>query len=384
MAMYESSSVLALTDLGLEQVSQVGGKCANLGELIRAGLPVPPGFAITTEAFDRFVAQDGLAVHADRVRATLDWSDMAGTRRATGALRDRALRVPLPPGLADAVARAYWQLGALTGREDPPVAVRSSAIAEDSTDVSFAGVQDSFLWLRGLPAVLDGIRRCFASYFNPEALSYRREHHADAGGLSVAVQYMVDAWVAGVMFTLNPATGDPSTVAIEASWGLGTAVVNGEITPDYFLYSKIAREVVRHEIQFKTVEHVPDPRAGGVHARPVPPRRQSQSCLSTEEVTQLAQLAHRAEGHYGRHQDLEWAIARRLEPTGGIYLLQSRPETVWSRRARSAGARPVAEGQGPTRDDAETAKAKAGTENAVSRITGYLAGGRFPGVGTRG
>lgn len=380
--MYDSSPVLSLTDLGLEHVSRVGGKCANLGELIRAGLPVPPGFALTTDAFDRFLAQDGLAEEADRVRAALDWSDTGDLRRAAEALRERALRMPLPDGLTDAVARAYWQLGALTGREDPPVAVRSSAIAEDSPDVSFAGVQDSFLWLRGLPAILDGIRRCFASYFNPEALSYRRKRGADAGGLSVAVQYMVDAWVAGVMFTLNPATGDPSTVAIEGSWGLGTTVVNGEITPDYFLYSKITRDVVNREVRFKTVEHIPNPHANGVHARPVPPRRQNQPCLSTDEVDQLAQLAQRAERHYSRHQDLEWAIARQLEPTGGIYVLQSRPETVWSRRDR--GRQPAFEASSQVGEDEISEPAKAGTDNAVSRITGYLAGGSFPGVRTRG
>lgn len=383
MVMYDSPAVYFLADIGLEQVPLVGGKCANLGELIRAGLPVPPGFAITTAAFDQFIAQHDLAGEADGVRAALDWSHTAEVHRAAGALRERARRTPLPEGITDAVARAYWQLGALTGREDPPVAVRSSAVAEDSPDLSFAGVQDSFLWLRGLPAVLDGIRGCFASYFNPEALTYRREHGADSGGLSVAVQYMVDAWVAGVMFTVNPATGDPSTVAIEASWGLGTAVVNGEITPDYFLYSKITREIVRRDIRFKTVEYVPDALAGGVHARPVPPRRQGQACLSTEELTQLAQLGHRAERHYGRHQDLEWAVARQLEPTGGIYLLQSRPETVWSRRSRARSAQPMPDGQWPGRRDADSEQ-PAGATSAVSRITGYLSAGRFRGARPRG
>lgn len=372
------SSVLSLTDLGLRDVPLVGGKSANLGELIRAGLPVPPGFTLTTEAFNRFIAQEGLSRDADQMRASLDWADMAGVRRAAAKLRERALHMPLPEGLTEAVGRAYWRLGALTGQEDPPVAVRSSAVAEDSPDLSFAGVQDSFLWLRGLSAVLDGIRGCFASYFNPEALTYRRERGAAAGGLSVAVQCMVDAWAGGVMFTLNPATGDPSTVAIEGSWGLGTAVVNGDVTPDHFLYSKITNEVVRREIHFKTVEYIRDPR-GGVHLHPVPPRRQSQACLTPEEVAELARLARAVERHYGSHQDLEWAIARQRDPSNPVWLLQSRPETVWSRRPRPSAVQSTDQ---PGVQPAEQQDAAA--PNAVSRITGFLTGGRLPGASARG
>jgi hypothetical protein len=187
--------VVAFDALGVEDVELVGGKNANLGELTGAGFPVPPGFAVTTHAHEA--------------------------------------------GLTDEVAAAIVDGCGLLG--DVPVAVRSSAVAEDMPDASFAGVQDTYLWLRGADAVLDGVRRCWASYWNAEAVAYRKEHGVAAGGMCVAVQRMVDARVAGVMFTLNPVSGDPSTIAIDASWGLGVTVVGGEVTPDSFLVSKVTR-----------------------------------------------------------------------------------------------------------------------------------------------
>ena len=157
-----------------------------------------------------------------------------------------------------AVGEAYTELGRRVGRTDPPVAVRSSAIAEDMPEASFAGVQDTYLWISGLEAVLDDIRRCWASYLNPEAVAYREAHGITRGGMGVAVQSMVDARVAGVMFTLNPVSGDRSSIAIDASYGLGVSVVGGEVTPDSFLVSKVTREIVRRQIGAKATEIVAD------------------------------------------------------------------------------------------------------------------------------
>jgi pyruvate,water dikinase len=266
----------------------VGGKCANLGELTCAGFPVPPGFAVTTAAYER-----------DDIDA--------------------------------AVAEAYAELGRVTGRADPPVAVRSSAIAEDMPDASFAGVQDTYLWICGLEAVLDGVRRCWASYHNPEATAYREAHGITRGGMSVAVQYMVDARVAGVMFTLNPVSGDRSSIAIDASYGLGVSVVGGEVTPDSFLVSKVTREIVRRQIGAKATEVVADPEARETITRAVSEDRQAQASLSDEEIGRLAEIGRRIETHYARPQDVEWAIDRDL---GELFILQSRPETVWSNRPR--------------------------------------------------
>jgi pyruvate,water dikinase len=273
-------------ELHLDQVELVGGKCANLGELTQAGFPVPPGFAVTTAAYER-------------------------------------------DDIEESVAAAYAELGRRVQRADPPVAVRSSAIAEDMPDASFAGVQDTYLWICGLDAVLDSIRRCWGSFFNPEAVSYREMHGITRGGMSVAVQYMVDARVAGVMFTLNPVSGDPSSIAIDASYGLGITVAGGEVTPDSFLVSKVTREIVRRQIGAKEIEVVADPSAGTTVTRDVPQDLRAQASLTDEEIGRLAELGRQVEAHYGRPQDLEWAIDRHL---GELFLLQARPETVWSRR----------------------------------------------------
>lgn len=279
---------IAFEELRAGQVELVGGKCANLGELTGAGFPVPPGFAVTTAAYER-------------------------------------------DDIAAAVAEAYEELGRRVGRPDPPVAVRSSAIAEDMPDASFAGVQDTYLWICGLDAVLDGIRRCWGSIHNPEAVAYREAHGITRSGMSVAVQYMVDARVAGVMFTLNPVSGDRSSIAIDASYGLGVSVVGGEVTPDSFLVSKVTHEIVRRQIGAKATEVVADPAAATTVTRNVPEELRGQPSLNDDEIGRLAQIGRRIETHYGHPQDVEWAIDRQL---GELFILQTRPETVWSRKPR--------------------------------------------------
>jgi len=238
----------------------------------------------------------------------------------------------MPVEVASDIATAYAALGRRIGRDEPPVAVRSSAVAEDAADASFAGVQDTYLWLSGVDEVLRGVQRCWASYFNPEAIAYRAQHTGARAGMSVAVQYMVDARVAGVMFTLNPVSGDPSSIAIDASYGLGTTVVGGEVTPDSFLVSKVTRKVVRSALGEKEIECVAAASGSGTTIKEVDADRRARPCLEPAEIETLVDLARRVEAHYGRHQDLEWAIDRRL---GEVFLLQSRPETVWSQKRRT-------------------------------------------------
>jgi pyruvate,water dikinase len=303
-------------ELGIADVPRVGGKCASLGEMTKAGFPVPPGFAVSTRAFDEVVGP-------------LDREDVE-------ELRERVRSIELPEEVAAAIRDAYAALGKGVGSDDPPVAVRSSAVAEDSAEGSFAGLQDTYLWLSGADVVLDGVRRCWASYFNAEALAYREKTGAEAEGMAVAVQYMVDARAAGVMFTLNPVSGDQSTIAIDAAWGLGEGVVSGEVTPDSYLYSKVTRELVKSEVGDKAKECLADPDAGGTRMGDVEDERRTRLCLAEEQVAALAELADRALKHYGAHQDLEWAIDR----DGELFLLQSRPETVWSRKERGRIADP--------------------------------------------
>ena len=297
-------AVVSFRSLGLQDLARAGGKAAHLGDLLRAGFPVPQGFAITTEAFEAVVGEN--------------------------VERSVVESLEVPPGIADEIRHGYAQLGA----GDPPVAVRSSAVAEDAADASFAGMQSTYLYMRGADDVLAAVRRCWASYFNPEAIAYRTRR-SGAPGMSVAVQLMVDPRAAGVLFTLNPVSGDRSSIAIEASYGLGVTVVGGEVTPDSYLYSKVTREPLRVQIGTKEVECVPA-EGGGTAMHPVAEELRTRPCLEDAELLQLVELGRDVERHYGRPQDLEWAIER---ATGALFLLQARPETVWTPRrvARESG-----------------------------------------------
>ncbi|MBX6389523.1 MAG: PEP/pyruvate-binding domain-containing protein [Frankia sp.] len=304
----------------------VGGKCASLGELTAAGLAVPPGFAVTVEAFAAVGAAVGLTGpalpdHPPEVAAAL----------LTAA--------ELPAGLADEVVAAYAELCRLTGRAalDLPVAVRSSAVAEDGAAASFAGQQETWLWTVGPDEVLARLRDCWASLFTPQAVAYRarlpRERVADATRIAVGVQAMVTAEVAGVAFTVSPRTGDRSVVVVNASWGLGQAVVAGEVTPDEFWLSKADLAVTARRIATKARQCRPAPDGRGVVMVDVPAGRQDAPSLDDAQLRAVAELAMAAERHYGgAPQDVEWALGRGPDGASRLYLLQSRPETTWRER----------------------------------------------------
>ena len=246
-----------------------GGKSACLGELIAAEIPVPPGFAVSSEASE---------------------------------------------GDLEQVAVAYLALG------EPPVAVRSSAGGEDSAEATFAGLQDTFLWVRGAERVCQAVRHCWASLDNPEAVAYRaRLGDERKAAMGVTVQVMVDAAVSGVMFTCNPLTGDPSTVVVNASWGLGLAVVGGEVTPDEYRISKVTGELLQRTIGPKLIEYGPD-----AERSDVPAERREVACLDEQQLGALLELGRRVEHHFGGHQDVEWAT----DADGELFALQSRPVTV--------------------------------------------------------
>jgi len=348
--------VCSLVGLGSEDRPAVGGKGASLGELAAAGVRVPPGFVVTTVAFERAMA--GLDPDRSIVRevAGLDPDDHGTVAGVTAGVRERVRSAPLPGELAAAIAAAYRVLGREgdLGREGVapaggarrdgaiPVAVRSSATAEDSAEASFAGLQDTYLWVRGEDAVVDRVRACWASLYSVESVSYRRRRGLpeEALAMAVVVQRMVDARCSGVMFTRSPTTGDRSVVAIEASWGLGSAVVSGLVTPDTYVANKVTGELLERTVASKHRQHRPDPAGQGVVDAEVPEKLRDRPCLSDEEVGALLRAARRVEEHYGSAQDVEWAIA--AEPDGGLFLLQSRPETVWSNRASEPVATPKA------------------------------------------
>jgi pyruvate,water dikinase len=217
--------------------------------------------------------------------------------------------------------------------------VRSSAIGEDSAEATFAGQQESYLWVRGTDAVCQAVRDCWISLYSPTSVSYRaRLERAPEPAMGVTIQRMVDAEVSGVMFTCNPVSGDPSMVAINASWGLGLAVVGGEVTPDDYLVSKVTHEVVRERVQHKPVEYLSDPRGYGAIEVEVAPERRDLACLNHEALAALVDVARRVERHFGCHQDIEWAIARGAQPPQGLFVVQSRPVTGVRKRTPSPPA----------------------------------------------
>ncbi|HTV78374.1 MAG TPA: PEP/pyruvate-binding domain-containing protein [Steroidobacteraceae bacterium] len=336
MTSNDSALVGWFADLSLADRPQVGGKGGSLGELARAGIDVPPGFVVKTAAFEGFLAFAEREAPLRALVEGIDPDDLSGVAALSRRLRARIESAPLPRELADAIGRAYDKLNAT---HHGAVAVRSSATTEDAVDASFAGLQDTYLWVPSLAETLDRVRSCWGSLYSVESITYRRRHgfaERDVA-MAVVVQTMVDARTAGVMFTRSPLTGDRSVMAIEGSWGLGSAVVGGEVTPDRWVVGKITGEISVREISDKQICHVPM-EAGGTRSVAVEESRRQAPCMSDAELDALRLIGRRVERHYGRPQDIEWAVDRH---TGAILLLQSRPETVWSSREAAPTATPV-------------------------------------------
>ncbi|SDN06717.1 pyruvate, water dikinase [Geodermatophilus siccatus] len=279
--------VVPLRDLDAGDLAQAGGKAANLGELIGAGFPVPDGFCVTTDAYAELAEAAGLADLLDDPAA-----DLARTAR------ERILAAPVPAHVAEAVAAAYAELG-----ESVPVAVRSSATAEDLPFASFAGQQDTYLDVVGTDAVLDAVHRCWASLWTDRAVVYRARNGIDSATtrLAVVVQRMVPASVAGVMFTANPVTGRRTETVVDAAPGLGEAVVSGSVDPDHVVLDSGTGTVLER-------------RPGGGR----------EACLTDGQLRELVRLGARVQEHYGRPQDTEWAI----DADGTLWLTQARPVTT--------------------------------------------------------
>jgi pyruvate,water dikinase len=319
-----------LAELRASDADEFGGKSANLGELLAAGIPVPPGFALGARAFCAFVEETGLGGMIAAALERASTGDVEAVSTASKTIGEAMRFAPLPAEVRGEISRRYDELSAALGGEREPVAVRSSALGEDSQEASHAGQQESFLWVRGLEQVCDAVRDCWVSLYTPHAISYRAA--LGAGGaepaMGVAVQLMVDAEISGVLFTCNPVSGDPSMLALNASWGLGIAVVSGEVTPDDFLVSKVTGEVVRQTVSAKHVEYVPDPAGRGTVRVEVPAERRDEPCLGEAQLAALLDVARLVERHFGTHQDVEWALARGRPLPEALLVLQARPVTT--------------------------------------------------------
>lgn len=318
----------------------LGGKCASLVTMTAAGMRVPPGFAVTTALYDAFLAASGISAEIREQLDSLDPADVTAVEAVSQRIRDAICAREVPAELREQVVTAYARL---QSRFDEPVsvAVRSSATAEDLPDASFAGQQDTYLWLTDLDSVLEHVRRCWASLYTSRAILYRLRNGVAEEGLSmaVAVQKMVNSRVAGVAITMNPSTGDRSKITVDASYGVGEMVVSGQVTPDNIVLDKVMLTVVSETTGDKHAELVPDATTGALVEREVEESRRRRRCLAPEELTAVAAMTKQAEKHYRCPQDVEWAIDADLPPGENVLLLQSRPETVHSSKPKAPQVR---------------------------------------------
>jgi pyruvate,water dikinase len=331
-----SPYVLWIDDPAASGSRLLGGKFGSLAEMTQAGFAVPPGFGITTTAYRHFLDSAGLAERAQQVRAQAATADLATITALSAEFTAAIESAPLPADLEEAVRGAYAELERRTGAGSLPVAVRSSGESEDLAGASFAGQYDTYLWVRGADEVLTYLRKCWAGMFGTTVLTYRPDGDISIvtadHAICVGVQQMVEARSAGVMFTLDPVTGDRSKVVIEGCWGLGEGVVKGDITPTRYSVDKVTFEIVARALTRQEMQYRFDPSTKAVGLLPVDDDRQDAPCLEDGHIDELARLAKRIERHRGAPQDIEWAVSE----AGDVHVLQVRPETVWSQRKPEA------------------------------------------------
>jgi len=314
--------VVPFDRIGMDDIPRVGGKNASLGELIRSGIRVPPGFALTVAFYRRFIESNALKEYISQQLASLDTSNVEDLEKAGRNIRSKILSSEFPPELRKAISYGY---ATLCNGEEVSVAVRSSATAEDLADASFAGQQDTYLNVVGADRVEECTKRCIASLFTDRAISYRAKKGFDhmQVGLSIGIQRMVNSDSAGVMFTIDPDSGNENVIVMDSSWGLGESVVGGKVVPDKFFVAKKNGCIVGRSLGLKEVYAKHDSKGTTFVSTPAEDR--IKFSLTEEQILRLADLARKIEQHYGRPMDIEWA-------TEGpdIFILQARPETVQS------------------------------------------------------
>ncbi len=358
--MAESRLVLWLEEVGKENHELVGGKAAGLGELIKAGIPVPPGFVVTSEAYRLFIKETGIASYIKHVLETVITSGKPEEyEKASELIRSKFVRTSMPHKIREEIIEAYRELARRVGVDKPRVAVRSSATVEDLPEASFAGQQETYLNVEGEEEVVEHVKKAWASLWTARALSYRdalNVPHENAY-MAVVVQKMVNSRSSGVMFTLHPVTGEEDKIVIEAIWGLGEYIVGGKVTPDSYVVDKSTREIISRRISRKEKGLFYDPRLKRNVEIKLPDNEEELKklmerhpdiaeaimkfniepeapALSDEEVKELARMGLRVEEYFGQHMDIEWAIDMEIDPPNNIFLVQARPETVWSKRKR--------------------------------------------------
>ncbi|MDD1678490.1 MAG: phosphoenolpyruvate synthase [Methanomicrobiales archaeon] len=311
-------NILTLKEITKDDISLVGGKGASLGEMTSVGLPVPPAFVITAQAYRKFLIESGIEDELFGYLENVDVEDTDALETASVRAKQIIMNAPMLEYLKTEIKKAYQAMG-----KNAVVAVRSSATAEDLPGASFAGQQETFLNVQGTEDLLEAVQKCWASLFTPRAIYYRsRQGFEDRQvNIAVVVQRMVPSEKAGVMFTSHPVTGEPETI-VEGSWGLGEAIVSGSVSPDKYVYDRRKGKVIDQVIGTKKIAIISAGKKGTEEVE-LPPEKQESSALSEEEVKKLAEYGAIAENHYGNPQDVEWAIVK-----DEIYILQSRPITT--------------------------------------------------------
>jgi pyruvate,water dikinase len=345
--------IIWIEQLRKDDVNLAGGKGANLGELVSIGVPVPPGFVVTTHAYKKFLKVTKLEEKIMSILRGLNVNDTVALDEASNKIRRMILEAPIPEDVENAIREAYRELSKRLKIDNPLVAVRSSASAEDLPEASFAGQQETYLNVKGEDEVVDKVKSCWASLFTPRAIFYRVQHGIDhqKAAMAVVVQKMVNSRSSGVMFTLHPVTGDTNVIVIESSWGLGEAIVGGRVTPDEIVVDKRTLRIVDKKINKKEVMIVYDVEKGENVVVKVPEDMAEKPSISDEEAIILAKYGLQIEKHYGNPMDIEWAIDKDLPSPNNIFIVQARHETVWSRRLREA---PRAEERSITERASET------------------------------
>jgi pyruvate,water dikinase len=334
------SDVLWFETVRNTDVPIVGGKNASLGEMINAGMPVPPGFAVTAYAYEKFIKQTRIAKKIYQIigETVTDPNNPKQYDVASKKIRELIEKTTMPPKIASSIKAAYKKLNTRVNLKDAFVAVRSSATAEDLPDASFAGQQETYLNVKGSEELLEKVVKCWSSLFTPRAIFYRNEKGFahEKVFISVGVQKMVNSRAAGVMFTINPVTGETDEIVIEGNYGLGETVVSGAVNPDDFVVDKATLKIEERRIARKTVQYIRDPKTGKTVHLDVPAEKQKESCVNDEEIIHLSKLAQLIEAHYKKAMDIEWAIDKDLSFPENIFVVQARPETVWSAKGMAS------------------------------------------------
>jgi pyruvate,water dikinase len=327
-----------------DALRRTGAKMGRLAEMARDGLSIPLAFAVTIEAFREHVAETGLDHRIDEVLAGVDVSDGAAVESAAETIRAASRETPMSPELEAEIEEAYDELSDRCSDLNVPVAVRSSATGEDSSDASFAGIFDTYLGISGAQATINAVRDCWASLFTTRAVDYRLKRgisHHDMP-MAVGVVELVHARASGVAFSVHPVTGKSDRIVIEANWGWGEAVVQGLVTPDHVEVGKADGRILKHDVSRKDIVSAFDFAAGVVVEIPMPARLRERACLDDEQIGAITAAVLEIEKRYGYPVDVEWVVSRHRRPGEPISIVQSRPVTTAVEESNPAGYDPMA------------------------------------------